>query len=36
VRGCNLAAHVVSSTLTMMELKGLVRQVGALQYVPVR
>jgi DNA processing protein len=36
VRGCNLPAYVVSSTLTMMELKGLVRQVGALQYVPVR
>jgi predicted Rossmann fold nucleotide-binding protein DprA/Smf involved in DNA uptake len=36
VRGCNLPAYVVSSTLTMMELEGLVRQVGALQYVPVR
>jgi len=35
-RGSGLPVHTVSSTLTLMELKGLVRQVGALQYVPVR
>ena len=35
-RGSGLPIPVVSSTLTMLELKGLVRQVGALQYVPVR
>jgi hypothetical protein len=26
----------VSATLTMMELKGMVRQVGGMQYVAVR
>jgi DNA processing protein len=35
-RGSGLPVHTVSSTLTLMELKGLVRQVGPLQYVPVR
>ncbi|MGI8588983.1 MAG: DNA-processing protein DprA [Chloroflexia bacterium] len=35
-RGSGLPVHTVSSTLTLMELKGLVRQVGAMQYVPVR
>ena len=35
-RGSGLPMPVVSSTLTMLELKGLVRQVGTLQYVPVR
>jgi DNA processing protein len=32
-RSSGLAVEVVSSTLVMMELKGMVRQVGALQYV---
>jgi DNA processing protein len=32
-RASGLAVEVVSSTLVMMELKGMVRQVGALQYV---
>ncbi|MDQ2809672.1 MAG: DNA-processing protein DprA [Chloroflexota bacterium] len=35
-RGSGLPVHTVSSTLTLMELKGMVRQVGPLQYVPVR
>jgi predicted Rossmann fold nucleotide-binding protein DprA/Smf involved in DNA uptake len=32
-RGANLPVAQVSSVLTMMELKGLVRQVGASAYV---
>jgi DNA processing protein len=32
-RQANMAVADVSSALTMMELKGLVRQVGALSYV---
>jgi DNA processing protein len=35
-RGAGLPVHAVSSALTLMELKGLVRQVGAMQYVPAR
>lgn len=35
-RSVNLPVEVVSSTLVMMELKGMVRQVGMLQYVKVR
>ena len=35
-RSCGMAASLVASTLAMMELKGLVRQVGAMQYVRVR
>jgi DNA processing protein len=34
-RASDLAVEVVSSTLVMMELKGMVRQVGGLQYVRV-
>lgn len=33
VRQSDLSAHLVSATLTMMELKGMVRQVGAMTYV---
>jgi DNA processing protein len=35
-RQSNLPVHEVSGTLTMMELKGLVRQVGGMQYVTAR
>ncbi len=35
-RSCGLASSLVASTLAMMELRGLVRQVGAMQYVRVR
>ncbi len=34
-RECDLPAAVVSSTLTVLELKGLVRHVGGMQYVRV-
>jgi DNA processing protein len=34
-RASGLAVEVVSSTLVMMELKGMVRQAGALQYVRI-
>ncbi|HEV2654669.1 MAG TPA: DNA-processing protein DprA [Ktedonobacteraceae bacterium] len=36
IRASNLPAHLVSSTLTMMELKGMIRQVGSMQYVLAR
>jgi DNA processing protein len=36
VRNSGLAASVVSGTLTMLELKGLARDVGGMQYVRVR
>lgn len=36
IRASNLPAHLVSSTLTMMELKGMIRQVGSMQYVVAR
>ena len=35
-RESTLPAHTVSATLTVMELKGMVRQVGGMQYVLVR
>jgi len=35
IRGSELPAHLVSSTLTMMELKGFVRQMGSMYYVLV-
>ena len=35
-RQSNLPIHEVSSTLTMMELKGMVRQVGGMQYTLAR
>ena len=35
-RRCNLPISTVSSTLAMMELKGMVRQVGAMNYVKCR
>lgn len=35
-RGAGLPAHVVSSTLTIMELNGLVKQVPGMQYVLAR
>jgi DNA processing protein len=35
-RRSGLAAALVGSTLTMMELKGLVKQVGAMNYVLTR
>ena len=35
-RQSELPIHEVSSTLAMMELKGLVRQVGGMQYVTAR
>jgi DNA processing protein len=34
-RASDLAVEVVSSTLVMMELKGMVRQIGGMQYVRV-
>ena len=36
VRNSGLAASVVSGTLTMLELKGLARDVGGMQYVRLR
>ncbi len=36
VRACRLPAGEVSAVLTMMELKGLVRQVGGMNYVAAR
>lgn len=35
-RASGLPSHVVSSTLTLMELKGVVRQVGGMNYVMIR
>jgi len=36
IREADLPAMTVSSTLTMMELKGVIRQVGGMQYVLAR
>jgi DNA processing protein len=36
IRGSGLATTIVSSTLMMMELKGMVKQVGGMQYVLAR
>ena len=36
IRESGLPAHIVSSTLTMMEFKGMIRQVGGMQYVLAR
>jgi DNA processing protein len=36
IRESGFPAHLVSSTLTMMELKGMIRQVGSMQYVLAR
>jgi len=36
VQGSGLPITQVSSTLAMMELKGMVRQMGAMQYVVAR
>jgi len=36
IRETGLPAMTVSSTLTMMELKGIIRQVGGMQYVLAR
>ncbi len=36
IRETDLPAMIVSSTLTMMELKGVIRQVGGMQYVLAR
>ncbi len=33
IRGSGLATTFVSSTLMMMELKGMIRQIGGMQYV---
>jgi DNA processing protein len=35
-RSADLSSAVVNSTLTLMELKGMVRQVGGMQYVLAR
>ena len=35
-RSCGLAMAKISSTVAMMELKGLVKQVGTMNYVLVR
>ena len=35
-RSTGLSSSVVSSTLTLMELKGMVRQVGGMNYVVAR
>jgi len=35
-RESSLAATTVSATLALLELKGLIREVGAMQYVRVR
>ena len=36
IRGSGLATTTVSSTLMMMELKGMIKQVGGMQYVLAR
>jgi len=36
IRTSEMESHVVSATLTMMELKGMVRQIGPMQYVIAR
>ena len=36
VRECGLPVAQVSSTLAMMELKGMIRQVAGMQYVVAR
>ena len=36
IRESGLATTTVSSTLTMMELKGMIKQVGGMQYVLAR
>jgi DNA processing protein len=36
IRGSGLATTTVSSTLTMMELKGMIKHVGGMQYVLAR
>jgi DNA processing protein len=36
IRGSGLTTTTVSSTLMMMELKGMVKQVGGMQYVLAR
>ncbi len=36
IRGSGLETTTVSSTLMMMELKGMVKQVGGMQYVLAR
>jgi DNA processing protein len=35
-RECGLPSAMVSSTLTLMELKGMVQQVGGMNYVLIR
>ena len=35
-RSTGLSSNIVSSTLTLMELKGMVRQVGGMNYVMAR
>jgi len=35
-RACGLSASTVSSTLTMMELKGMIKQLGAMNYALAR
>ena len=35
-RQCDLPVSTVSSTLAMMELKGIVKQVGAMTYIKIR
>jgi DNA processing protein len=36
IRESRLATTTVSATLTMMELKGMIRQIGGMQYVLAR
>ena len=36
IRQCDLPVSTVSSTLAMMELKGIVKQVGAMSYIKIR
>ena len=36
IRGSGLKTTTVSSTLMMMELKGMIKQVGGMQYVLAR
>ena len=36
IRGSGLSTTTVSSTIMMMELKGMVKQVGGMQYVLAR
>jgi DNA processing protein len=36
IRESDLPAHAVSSVLTMMELKGMIKQVGSMQYILAR